>query len=66
MLGGGVRGPGRAPKEGRVLPEVVYGDETLKTQDGIELFCRTWLPSGPDGPRALVVICHGKAEHSGR
>jgi len=48
------------------LPEVVYGEETLKTQDGIELFCRTWLPSGPDGPRALVVICHGQAEHSGR
>ena len=48
------------------MPEVVYGEETLKTQDGIELFCRTWLPSGPDGPRALVVICHGQAEHSGR
>ncbi len=47
MLGFGVRGPGRAAKEGRVLPEVVYGEETLKTQDGIELFCRVWLPGGP-------------------
>jgi lysophospholipase len=80
------------------LPEVVYAEETLKTQDGIELFCRVWLPVGPSGAtdagagagadagvgapavatqgaaaaagtgrvRAVVVICHGQAEHSGR
>jgi len=88
------------------LPEVVYAEETLKTQDGIDLFCRVWLPGGPSGAadvgvdagagadavatqsatatqgaiaataatatagagrmRAIVVICHGQAEHSGR
>jgi len=70
------------------LPEVVYSEETLKTQDGIELFCRVWLPGGPSGAndagadsgagtgsgatagagrvRALVVICHGQGDHSGR
>ena len=77
------------------MPEVVYAEETLKTQDGIDLFCRVWLPGGPSGAtdaggdagagmaaaataasasaatgarrvRAVVVICHGQAEHSGR
>lgn len=89
------------------MPEVVYAEETLKTQDGIELFCRVWLPSEPSGAtdagadagaggtvaaaiedatagataaatadasadasagrvRAVVVICHGLADHSGR
>ncbi|MBP7784926.1 MAG: lysophospholipase [Firmicutes bacterium] len=70
------------------MPEVVYSEETLKTQDGIELFCRVWLPGGPSGAndagadsgagtgsgatagagrvRALVVICHGQGDHSGR
>ena len=73
-----------------MLPEVVYSEETLKTQDGIGLFCRVWLPGGPSGAtaagaesgagagkaatatadvgrvRAIVVICHGLADHSGR
>ena len=72
------------------MPEVVYSEETLKTQDGIDLFCRVWLPGGPSGAtdaeadagagtaeaatatagagrvRAVVVICHGQGEHSGR
>ena len=80
------------------MPEVVCAEEALKTQDGIELFCRVWLPGGPSGAadagadegadagvgapavatqgaaaaagtgrvRAVVVICHGQAEHSGR
>jgi lysophospholipase len=85
------------------LPEVVYSEETLRTQDGTELFCRVWLPVGPSGAnstgadagdgtaavatrgatatatataapaadvagraRAVVVICHGQGDHSGR
>ena len=47
------------------MPEVVYSEETLKTQDGIDLFCRVWLP-GAGRVRAVVVICHGQGEHSGR
>jgi alpha-beta hydrolase superfamily lysophospholipase len=83
-VGDGVRRPVRAPEEGLILPEAVYSEETLKTQDGIELFCRVWLPGGPGGatedaraaatasadaagrPRALVVMCHGQGDHSGR
>ncbi|OPZ48641.1 MAG: Phospholipase YtpA [Firmicutes bacterium ADurb.BinA052] len=83
------------------MPEVVYSEETLRTQDGTELFCRVWLPVGPSGAnstgadagdgtaavatrgatatataapaadvagraRAVVVICHGQGDHSGR
>lgn len=34
------------------------------TDDGLELFCRTWAP--PSSARAVVVVVHGYAEHSGR
>jgi alpha-beta hydrolase superfamily lysophospholipase len=37
---------------------------TLEDADGIEVFCRRWLP--PGRPRAGVVIVHGASEHSGR
>jgi alpha-beta hydrolase superfamily lysophospholipase len=32
--------------------------------DGIEVFCRRWLPDGD--PRAVVAVVHGASEHSGR
>ena len=32
--------------------------------DGIDVFCRRWLPSDP--ARACVVVVHGASEHSGR
>lgn len=35
----------------------------IKTQDGIDLFCRKDIP---DSPRAVVVIVHGFAEHLAR
>lgn len=41
--------------------DVVEG--TLRTADGLDLFWRGWLPRSP---RAVVVIVHGLAEHSGR
>ena len=37
---------------------------TLGSTDGVDVFCRRWLPSGQ--PRAAIVIVHGAAEHSGR
>lgn len=37
--------------------------ESFTTTDGLEIFCQCWLP---DSPRAVVIIAHGFAEHSGR
>ena len=37
---------------------------TLRGSDGVEVFCRRWLPSGE--PHASIVVVHGAAEHSGR
>jgi alpha-beta hydrolase superfamily lysophospholipase len=37
---------------------------TLVDGDGIEVFCRRWLPVG--NVRAVVVVVHGASEHSGR
>ena len=37
---------------------------TLESSDGVDVFCRRWLPAGK--PRAAVVVVHGAAEHSGR
>jgi alpha-beta hydrolase superfamily lysophospholipase len=43
----------------------VTADEfTFTDEDGIEVFCRRWLPDGD--ARAVVVVVHGAAEHSGR
>jgi alpha-beta hydrolase superfamily lysophospholipase len=37
---------------------------TLPGADGVEVFCRRWLPAGV--PRAGVILVHGASEHSGR
>jgi alpha-beta hydrolase superfamily lysophospholipase len=37
---------------------------TFETRDGLTLFERAWLPEGD--ARAVVVVVHGYAEHSGR
>src|SRR5947207_15697829 len=37
---------------------------TFETIDGLTLYEQAWLPEGT--PRAVVVIVHGYAEHSGR
>ena len=39
-------------------------EATFAANDGLTLFERSWLPDGPE--RAVVVIIHGYAEHSGR
>lgn len=39
-------------------------EDALVTPDGLELFCRTWVPASP--ARGVVLIVHGYAEHSGR
>ena len=41
-------------------------DFTFKTEDGVEIFVRRWLPDGGVAPRAVVQIAHGMAEHSKR
>jgi len=38
-------------------------EETVKTVGGLNIFVRSWQPSG--SPRAVVVICHGFNSHSG-
>jgi alpha-beta hydrolase superfamily lysophospholipase len=38
-------------------------EATVLTRDGVPLFCRSWRPRSS---RALVLIVHGLAEHSGR
>ncbi len=38
--------------------------EFLHSSDGLKLFTQRWLPKGP--VRAVVVLAHGVAEHSGR
>ncbi len=37
--------------------------QSLKTGDGLSIFCQSWLP---DRPTAVVILAHGYAEHSGR
>lgn len=41
-----------------------HEEGTFKTNDGLNLFEQRWLPSRP--PKAVIVILHGYAEHSGR
>ncbi|HHY63147.1 MAG: lysophospholipase [Bacillota bacterium] len=53
------------------MPEVIYSEEKLKAQDGVELFCRVWKGVSLEGEPALkarstIVIAHGLADHSGR
>ncbi len=42
-----------------------YQEGSFKTDDGLELFCRSWRPSETK-PKAAILIIHGLAEHSGR
>ncbi|SFL51656.1 Lysophospholipase, alpha-beta hydrolase superfamily [Gracilibacillus orientalis] len=35
----------------------------IKSQDGINLFYQTWIPSKP---KAVIIIVHGAGEHSGK
>jgi len=42
-----------------------YQEGSFKTNDGLELFCRSWRP-GETKPKAAILILHGLAEHSGR
>ena len=38
--------------------------EIIKASDGREIYLNKWLPEGE--VRAVVVLLHGMAEHSGR
>jgi acylglycerol lipase len=38
-------------------------NEAFRAGDGLQLYTQSWLP---DHPRAVVIISHGYAEHSGR
>ena len=37
---------------------------TLIAADGTRLYCQSWHPERP--PRAVVLVCHGVADHGGR
>ena len=41
-----------------------HNEETFKTTDGLDIFAQWWRPGV--GPKAVVVIVHGYAEHSSR
>ena len=43
---------------------MVHSDGTLTTSDGLTIYHQTWLPDGD--PKAVVLLLHGLAEHSGR
>jgi alpha-beta hydrolase superfamily lysophospholipase len=43
---------------------LVREEATLKNRAGMNLFERRWLPL--DAPRAVVILVHGYAEHTGR
>lgn len=43
---------------------MVNKEWTWKSQDGLEMFSRSWAPEG--APKAVVCIVHGLGEHSGR
>jgi acylglycerol lipase len=43
---------------------VVTTDGTFQGAEGVKIFRRAWLPSGPR--RAVMVLVHGMSEHSGR
>ena len=38
-------------------------EETVRSTGGLNIFVRSWQPSG--SPRAVVVVCHGVNSHSG-
>lgn len=37
--------------------------EAIRSSDGLQLYTQSWLP---ENPKAVVIISHGYAEHSGR
>lgn len=44
--------------------QIKYEDGTFKTTDGLNLFEQRWQPAKE--PKAIIIIIHGYAEHSGR
>ncbi len=38
-------------------------DERIRSSDGLQLYTQAWLP---ENPKAVVILSHGYAEHSGR
>ena len=46
------------------MSTVTHETGHLSTQDNLTLFQQWWLPS--DNPKAVLMIIHGIAEHSGR
>ena len=44
--------------------ETIHTEGVFKGSQGVDLFYQTWSPSGEI--KAVVIICHGIAEHSGR
>jgi len=42
---------------------IEHSEFVLETNDGLSLFGQSWVPSSP---RAILVLIHGLAEHSGR
>jgi len=45
------------------MADVKKETDRLNTEDGVELFWRSWVPEKPAG---VLLIVHGLAEHSGR
>ena len=41
----------------------IIGPQFFKNSENLLIFWRSWVP---DQPRALVILCHGFAEHPGR
>lgn len=39
-------------------------ETTLKSRDGLDLYCRGWLPN--QTPKAVICLVHGMGEHCGR
>jgi len=47
-----------------MVPTMQHASGTLRAHDGLTLFTRRWWPDRP--ARAVVLLVHGIAEHSGR
>jgi alpha-beta hydrolase superfamily lysophospholipase len=51
----------KSAEKGEAMPERAF---ELRAEDGARIFVRQWRPEG--APKAVVLIVHGLAEHSGR